>query len=335
MTWGQGAVRNLFSPSAPTATTIALISPTIVVPAIIAAATQAPTIAALPAGLAPTTTGTLSPTATVPIAPTASPTSPTPTTTPIPPPACPGPPTIAFFTASPQTITAGQSTSLSWGPVSNATSATIDQGIGGVPTPGTRSLQLNTTTTFTLFATGCGGTATSQVRVVVNPAPTRTNTPPPPTPLFVWDFTPCTNQNTSTSGSVEIFDAGQVYGGSWTGTGCVMRFKTGGASSMQTSFNLNLDPQIWSPRSATIQIYHLSSLPGNGQTGYSPVQVTLNGATVYQGSPGPTNTGPGGQWAGNSAIVTTMLRQGSNTLKWDFLNGATTHYWLKSFRISW
>jgi hypothetical protein len=104
---------------------------------------------------------------------------------------------------------------------------------------------------------------------------------------------------------------------------------------MQATFNLNLSPQTWSPRNATILIYHLSSLPGNGQPGYSPVQVTLNGTTVYQGSPGPTNTGPGNLWASNTAIVTSMLRQGSNTLRWDYLNGATTHYWLKSFRIAW
>ncbi len=86
-------------------------------------------------------------------------------------PPCPGPPVIASFSASPNPITAGGSTTLSWGAVTNATSAVIDHGIGGVATPGSKSVNPATTTTYTLTATGCGGTATSQVTVTVNPAP--------------------------------------------------------------------------------------------------------------------------------------------------------------------
>ncbi len=46
-----------------------------------------------------------------------------------------GPPVIEFFKADPNTINAGDSTTLSWGLVTNATSVEIDQGIGGVGTP--------------------------------------------------------------------------------------------------------------------------------------------------------------------------------------------------------
>jgi hypothetical protein len=94
-------------------------------------------------------------------------------------PPCPGPPVIASFSASPNPITAGQSTTLSWGQVSNATSAVIDQGVGGVATPGNRSVSPPSTRTYTLTATGCGGVATSQVVVTVNPAPSNTATPTP------------------------------------------------------------------------------------------------------------------------------------------------------------
>ena len=52
--------------------------------------------------------------------------------------------------------------------MTNATSATIDQGIGGVATPGSTTVKPTKTTTYTLTATGCGGTATKQVTVVVN-----------------------------------------------------------------------------------------------------------------------------------------------------------------------
>jgi hypothetical protein len=82
-------------------------------------------------------------------------------------------------------------------------------------------------------------------------------------------------------------------------------------------------------------IYHLSSSPDGVRPGYSPVQVTLNGQPVWKGSPGPTDSGPGGHWAADVIDVSQALQVGSNTLRWSFLNGASTHYWLKSFRLSW
>jgi len=86
-------------------------------------------------------------------------------------PPCPGPPIIASFSASPNPINVGGSTTLSWGAVINATSAAIDHGIGGVATPGNRLVSPASTTTYVLTATGCGGIATSQATVTVNPAP--------------------------------------------------------------------------------------------------------------------------------------------------------------------
>lgn len=82
---------------------------------------------------------------------------------------CAGPPAIASFNANPAAITAGGSSVLSWGQVNNATSAVIDQGIGGVATPGNATVKPGQTTTYTLTATGCGGTATKQVTITVNP----------------------------------------------------------------------------------------------------------------------------------------------------------------------
>jgi hypothetical protein len=124
----------------------------------------------------PTTTATSPPAATATPTtppPTATPTPVPPTATPVPPtatPTPPGPPVIEFFTASPDTITAGESTTLSWGLVSNATGVVIDQGIGGVPSPDSRVVSPATTTTYTMTAIGLGGTATASVTVTVNPA---------------------------------------------------------------------------------------------------------------------------------------------------------------------
>lgn len=81
--------------------------------------------------------------------------------------ACNGTPVITTFLANPTTIAAGKTTTLSWGLVENADAAEIDQGIGGVATPGGRSVSPKTTTTYTLTAR-CGPILTqAQVTVIV------------------------------------------------------------------------------------------------------------------------------------------------------------------------
>jgi hypothetical protein len=123
-----------------------------------------------PTHAAPTATAVPPTSTSAPPQPTTSP--PTPTS----PPGCPGSPVISSFTANPSTITAGQSTTLSWGAVTNGNtsqlvgSVVINPGLGEVGSPGSRAVSPQTTTTYTLVATGCGGTAQQQVTVTVNPA---------------------------------------------------------------------------------------------------------------------------------------------------------------------
>jgi uncharacterized protein (TIGR03437 family) len=74
-------------------------------------------------------------------------------------------PTISSFSASPSTITAGQSSTLSWS-VSNATSISIDNGIGTV-TGSSRTVNPATTTTYVLTASNAGGTRTASATVNV------------------------------------------------------------------------------------------------------------------------------------------------------------------------
>ncbi len=73
---------------------------------------------------------------------------------------------INSFTASPPTITVGDSTILSWS-VTNATSVSIDQGIGTVQASGSITVTPSMTTTYKISATGEGSTATSQLTVTV------------------------------------------------------------------------------------------------------------------------------------------------------------------------
>lgn len=87
---------------------------------------------------------------------------------PPPPPAATAPAPTASITASPDTITAGQSVVLTWH-TADATSASIE-GIGPVPTAGTRTVQPTESTDFNLTATGDGGTANATAHVTVNPA---------------------------------------------------------------------------------------------------------------------------------------------------------------------
>lgn len=102
---------------------------------------------------------------------------------------CPGPPIIQSFVAETPNIQRGQNTVLRWGPVSNATQVAIDQGIGGVATPGSIIVSPITTTTYTMTATGCGGTAQAVLTVNVSQPtappptaqPTQAPTQPPPT----------------------------------------------------------------------------------------------------------------------------------------------------------
>ncbi len=79
-------------------------------------------------------------------------------------------PTVTL-TADPTSITAGNSSTLSWSSTS-ADSVSIDNGIGPVATNGTQIVSPTATTTYTITATGAGGTATESVTITVHPLPT-------------------------------------------------------------------------------------------------------------------------------------------------------------------
>lgn len=86
------------------------------------------------------------------------------------------------LTASPLTIQAGQSSTLQW-TSSNATTVSIDQGIGTVVADSSRVVTPAATTTYTITAAGPGGTASQSVTIVVSAAqaPTATLTASPQT----------------------------------------------------------------------------------------------------------------------------------------------------------
>ena len=87
----------------------------------------------------------------------------------------PARPVINSFTASPGTISSGQTATLSWN-VSGATTVTVEPAVGGVAPSGTTPVSPATTTTYTLAASSEGSSITSSVTVTVTsavtPAPT-------------------------------------------------------------------------------------------------------------------------------------------------------------------
>ena len=78
-------------------------------------------------------------------------------------------PVISFFTANPASVQAGECTTLSWGKVDYATTVTIDNGIGGVGTPGSREICPAATTDYVMRAVGPAGTNETQLTVAVLP----------------------------------------------------------------------------------------------------------------------------------------------------------------------
>ncbi|HSB71302.1 MAG TPA: OmpA family protein, partial [Candidatus Methylomirabilis sp.] len=91
----------------------------------------------------------------------------------------PAAPTVSL-SANPATIVQGQCSTLTW-TSTNASTATIDQGIGGVDLSGSRQTCPTSTTQYAISATGPGGSRTAATTVTV--------TPPPPAPRPVERLT--------------------------------------------------------------------------------------------------------------------------------------------------
>jgi hypothetical protein len=102
--------------------------------------------------------------------PAPSTTTPVPTLPPTTTPAAQGySPVVNSFTASPDTISAGQSATISWN-VSDATSVTIQPAVGSVGSSGTQQVSPTRTTTYNLTATNAAGSTTGTLTLTVTPA---------------------------------------------------------------------------------------------------------------------------------------------------------------------
>ncbi len=79
----------------------------------------------------------------------------------------PAPPVVLNFSSSPTQIDAGEPATLTW-VVKDATSVSIDQGIGVVANAGNREVSPSATTTYTLVASNSGGAIAESVVITVD-----------------------------------------------------------------------------------------------------------------------------------------------------------------------
>jgi chitodextrinase len=106
-------------------------------------------------------------------------------------------PTIASFRAAPASIISGQTTTLSW-TVSNATSLTINNGVGDVTSRSSIPLQPTNSITYILTASNSVGSATAQVAVGVSP-----DTVPPSVPSLTATAVSATQANLNWTASTD------------------------------------------------------------------------------------------------------------------------------------
>jgi len=83
------------------------------------------------------------------------------------------------ISVSPTTIAQGGSATLSWSTSGDASSATINQGVGSVPLSSTTTVSPTSTTTYTISVSGSGGSDSAQVTLNVLPPPSASITASP------------------------------------------------------------------------------------------------------------------------------------------------------------
>jgi chitodextrinase len=84
-------------------------------------------------------------------------------------------PQIESFTASPNPITLGQSSQLTWIILNTPSYLSINQGVGSVLSLASASVSPGVSTSYTLTASNLGGTSTKSTLLSVGPAPTSTS----------------------------------------------------------------------------------------------------------------------------------------------------------------
>ncbi len=203
----------------------------------------------------------------------------------VPPPLAPVP--QCTLVATPSSIQNGGSSTLSW-TTQNATSVSINQGVGTVSGTGTTSVAPTVTTTYTLTATGVGGTVTCPAMVTVTTTP-----PPPPAPTCTLVANPST---------VQLGDASML---SWNTTNATVVSINQGVGTVGVSGTRSVSPLFTTTYTLT------ATGAGGTVTCASTVTVTL----LPPPPPAPTCT--------LTALPVAVQTGGSSILSWSTQNATS------------
>lgn len=198
------------------------------------------------------------------------------------------PPTIDSFTANPEHIDLGESSTLSW-ETTGATSCSINKGIGAVAVDGSTSVSPSSTTTYTLSATNAGGTVTANATVTLD--------------------TPTIDTFTADPENM-VYGAGSLL--EWTTTGASSCSINQGIGSVTVDGSRSVNP-------TATTTYTLSATNSSGTT-TDDVTVTLLAPTVDTFSASPENIKFGNKslltWATTGA-ASVSIDQGVGTVAVD------------------
>jgi hypothetical protein len=264
-----------------------------------------------------------------------------------------GAPVIASFTASPATVSAGGSATLSWS-VSGATSLTINNGVGNQTalTTGSAPVTVNATTTFTLSATNATGTTTATTTVTVGSpttAPTITSFTANPTTvatggtvLLSWVVVGAVSLSIDSS-AVTPVTSGSVTSAVLTqvGTSTFNLTATNGFGSTMASVSVTVTPPP--PTITTFTVTPTLATAGAVTFSWNVTGATsleIGGANVTPASVTPVTSGTGSGTAtesvvfalfatnanGTSAANATVTVAGDDAPEFDFTAGSGTTY---------
>ena len=164
---------------------------------------------------------------------------------------------VVRFDATPSSITAGQSSTLTW-VVQGATSVSISNGVGNVATTGSTTVTPTATTTYTLTAVGATGNVTATATVTVGTSGGGTGNP----------------QILRFEGSPLSIQPGQQSTLSWTTTGAT-QVSISGVGAVTLNGSTTVSP-------ATTTTYTLSATSSDGKTVTAPITITVATGTIPQ-----------------------------------------------------
>jgi hypothetical protein len=260
-------------------------------------------------------------------------------------------PALGSFTATPAAINLGQSSTLSWGAIANATSCSIDNGVGTVACGGASAgVSPGVNTTYTLTANGPGGSSSASTTVSINaPAIGSFTAAPGSIPVGGSSTLSWSGITNATSCSISNGVGTVACGGGSTGVSpssptTYTLTATGPGGSQAATATVGFDAPAIASFTATPNSVNLgssSTLAWSGITNATScsinegigavscaggnTNVTPTAATVYV----LTATGPGGSTTDNAGVSIEPPTVGSFTSSPTFISpgGSSTLAW--------